>query len=701
MSDPVATIHMVSNDGTSVPLSAYQKFVHKRYRLENEFDLRVSRDRMSYLMWYISSYTKMRAPMRVPFAREQVKWLLEPEEAILSEYSLPRIVDAYWRRALAGELNPYADETSYRSLMFWWCGQLSIDQHIEHVLVPDHFVQFMSLPANDQAGELFPASNFLLSQASFNPKAYDCSTPVGRLGSYLKLLMGRRGPYFSLFFPEQVLTFLNAITEHVDQAKGLGLNMAEFGDQLVKRLRKAELYREGHRLARTGRVDLAASTRENDDWETGEAKFKLPRPATKRRKAQFANEAATGERPAFLGDYEVVVIGPIRSQSGLGQATRMSIEALRSVGVEPALVDFYLDNPAPRMLSPENREPDPGKKRINLIHLNAESLPLAPAYLKAGHLRDAINIGYFFWELPTPAPCHYLALDIVDEIWVSSEFNRATYREATEKPVICTGIAVQPLPAFNDVDAAAIRRSFDIPADAFALISTFDSYSFLTRKNPAAAVRAFQAAFRPDENVRLVLKTQNMNGVLGESQAARRIAELRELMAGDDRIILIDETMPFADLIKLKSALDGYISLHRSEGWGYGLIESMQLKKPVIATDFSGNREFCNEETSLLVPWSKRYVKPNEYIFSTPEDYWAEPDIEAAARMIRQLRDDAGLRESLGEGGAKLVAERFSPEAVGKRYLQRLETLLGSRQQAAPVENAPHKVDKRHSRAEE
>lgn len=677
MSDPVGVIHQVSRDGTSVPLSAYQKFVHKRYRLEGEFDLGISRDRMSFIMWYTSSYTKMRAPIRVPFAREQVKWLLEPEADILSDISIPRIVDAYWRRALAGELNPFSEERNYRSLMFWWCGQLAIDLHVEHVLIPDRFVQLMSLPVKEQSSELVPASNFLLNLASFDPEEYDSTTPVARLGSYLKLLMGRHGLYFSLFFPQQVLSFLHGVTEHADQANSLGLNMADFGSELVERLRKARQYREQHRLVRTGRSDVAASTRELDDWETGEAQFKVLRPTTNRRHAQFANEAATGERPAFLDDYEVVVIGPTRTQSGLGQATRMSIEALRSVGVEPALVDFYLDNPAPRMLSPENREPDQGKKRINLIHLNAESLPLAPAYLKAEHLRDALNIGYFFWELPTPAPCHYLALDIVDEVWVSSEFNRATYGDATDKPVICTGIAVQPLPPLTDVDAAEIRRFFDIPEDAFALISTFDSYSFLTRKNPAAAVRAFQAAFEPDENVRLVLKTQNMNGVLGESSAARRIAELRELLEGDERIILIDETMPFTDLIELKSALDGYVSLHRSEGWGYGLIESMQLKKPVIATDFSGNLEFCNDQTSLLVPWTKRRLKPNEYIFSTPEDYWAEPDIEAAAKMIRALRDNVELRKGLGEAGAKLVAEQFSPKAVGQRYLQRLEAMVG------------------------
>jgi len=690
MSDPIAAIHKIQQDEYSrVPLSAYQLFVRKRYRLEDEFDISVNHDRMNFLLWYLSNYTKMRQPMRVPLAAAQIRWLLESEDKTISEFSLPRIVDAYWRRSLAGQVNPYAGADQFRSVAFWWSVQLAPEMNIEHALIPDRFVALLSSLAPEYANQPVPASHFLMNYAGFNPGEFDCGTPVARLASYLKILLGKKGPFYSLFFPKQVLSFLDELAKNPENVAGIGFDLPNFGRELVMRLRVAKAYRERHKLARGGRIDLAASTKSDAHWEIGEEEDKFNKPILKRRSAKFANETAVGTPPAFLADYEVAIIGPTRSQSGLGQATRMSIESLRAVGIEPALVDFYLDNPAPRILTPENRPADPNKKRINLIHLNAESLPLAPAFLKAEHMRDAINIGYFFWELPTPAPCHDLALDIVDEIWVSSQFNLDTYSAACDKPVVCTGIAVEPLPHLGDTDAASIRAQYDIPEDAFAMIATFDSYSFLTRKNPAGSVRAFQAAFGRDENVRLVLKTQNMSGVLGESSAARRIAELRELIEGDDRIILIDETLPFTDLIKLKSASDGYLSLHRSEGWGYGLIESMQLEKPVVATNFSGNLEFCKENTAMLVPWTKRHLKHNDYIFCSPEDYWAEPDIKVAAKMIRHLRDNPDFGKKMGKAAAKLVAEQFAPKAVGTRYVARLEEILKNRQATpAPARTA-------------
>ena len=47
---------------------------------------------------------------------------------------------------------------------------------------------------------------------------------------------------------------------------------------------------------------------------------------------------------------------------------------------------------------------------------------------------NAYNIGYFFWELPQPARVHALSLHVLDEIWVSSEFNREAYARLTDKP---------------------------------------------------------------------------------------------------------------------------------------------------------------------------------------------------------------------------------------------------------------------------
>ena len=47
-----------------------------------------------------------------------------------------------------------------------------------------------------------------------------------------------------------------------------------------------------------------------------------------------------------------------------------------------------------------------------------------------------------------------------------------------------------------------------------------------------------------------------------------------------------------------------YVSLHRSEGYGNTLAEAMVRGRPVVATAYSGNLDFMDESTALLVPWT-------------------------------------------------------------------------------------------------
>jgi len=229
-----------------------------------------------------------------------------------------------------------------------------------------------------------------------------------------------------------------------------------------------------------------------------------------------------------------------------------------------------------------------------------------------------------------------------------------------------------------------IRAAYDLPLDATVFMTTFDTYSFISRKNPAATIRAFLAAFgHGAAEVRLIIKTHNLTAVLGEPNARKLVAEIQDLVARDERIILIDQTLPYADLLALKAACDCYVSLHRSEGWGFGALEAMQLGLPVIATAFSGNLEFCTPETAYNVPSRPVYLKPNDYIFVQPGDVWAEPDEAAAAAMMQAVIDDPLAAKAKGMAAKAFVGAHFSQEAVGIRYRARLMEIVkrsGSRE---------------------
>ncbi|WP_371037318.1 glycosyltransferase family 4 protein [Rhodosalinus sp. FB01] len=375
---------------------------------------------------------------------------------------------------------------------------------------------------------------------------------------------------------------------------------------------------------------------------------------------------------------DVQVIGPFAKASGLGQATRLSARILEHTGLSLNCVDFGLDTPAPEGFSSASAVADYRPARGNLSHLNAESIPLVYAY-GPDVFSGAYNIGYFFWELDSPALCHYLALDLLDEIWVSTEYGVSIYQPETEKPVRNVRMCYEEL---GEIDRAAARRFIDrrfrFRGDEFVVLVTFDSFSFVQRKNPVGVLEAFRRAFPDDPDVRLIVKTQNRDFMAYFPNEARIWKRVDAILAEDPRILLMNETLPYDQLLELKAGSDAYVSLHRSEGWGFGMIEAMNLKVPVLCTGYSGNMEFCSEETAWLVDHEEVTLAPDDYIFVRPGQKWAEPDIADAAAKLRALRDDPAAREQKAEAAFRNVRETFSAEAVAQRYGARLREILGS-----------------------
>lgn len=645
-----------------VPMTKYQEYCIRRFKVDAEFDTNQDQGRFQALMWYIEAYANLRLPMRVPFSAEQVRWMLTPDAPYLNARALPRIVDAFARRSLEN-INPYSNEKNFLTLAYWWSIEFAANCGVEHFLIPDIFISALGA-AKPGDSRMFPESAFLARYIEMHSgDAWLTDTPVQRLACYIRVLCAPSGIHHALFFPSKILKTLSNLPDPAVTQDGLlGIGPAEV--DRVKRLAvAATAYATRHKRLRSGRENISAPILDRE-WE------KISKRPAKRPPNYETLPVLDGAGSTFPAP--VRVIGAISSQSGLGQATRMSIESLRSVGVQPQILDFYLDNPAPRTLFYHEAPITPTPGAINIMHLNGESLPLAPAYLKPDLFEGAYNIGYFFWELPQAARCHHLSLELLDEVWVSSDFNLATYSALTDKPVIKVGMAVEDLPVSSE-GRDRIRAAYDLPLDATVFMTTFDTYSFISRKNPASAIRAFLSAFgQGAAEVRLIIKTHNMTAVLGEANANKRLTEILDLISLDERVILIDQTLPYADLLALKAACDCYVSLHRSEGWGFGALEAMQLGLPVIATAFSGNLEFCTPETAFNVPYRPLYLKPNDYIFVQPGDFWADPDEAVAASMMQAVVNDPQAAKAKGAAGKAFVGSTFSQHAVGLRYEARL-----------------------------
>ena len=139
---------------------------------------------------------------------------------------------------------------------------------------------------------------------------------------------------------------------------------------------------------------------------------------------------------------------------------------------------------------------------------------------------------------------------------------------------------------------------------------------------------------------------------------------------------LIARTLSRAEVYELESACDCFVSLHRSEGYGLAVAESMYLGKPVISTDWSATAEFVNAGNGCPVRAPLVTLEKSHGPYAKG-GIWADPDPSHAAEWMRQLGGDRTLATRLGAAARATIEERFAPAVIGARYRARLQAIAG------------------------
>ena len=362
----------------------------------------------------------------------------------------------------------------------------------------------------------------------------------------------------------------------------------------------------------------------------------------------------------------VRIITGDHGESGLSLNARNSLSALKSIGVETAVFAAPLSSPADPAAYDDLGRPPFSTALLHLPpHDAVEVIVRRPPEQARAHL-----IGFFMWETETLPEAHRLGVLLVDEIWTATRYCERIFSAAAHgTPVRIVGHAVrlaEPEPGFDARAWAGVE-----PAD-FVFLFHFDAHSWITRKNPIAIVRAFRLAFGPQTtDVRLIVKLRRSEDA-DLPQWRQWWEEFYEEAAWDDRIIIMRETLNDARMSALTHASDAFVSLHRSEGFGYGLAEAMLAAKPTIATAYSGNLDFTLPGETLLVSAPVRPIRDGEFLYAGPAQAWGEPNLEEAASAMRTLYTDRTLAEQLGRRGRERVIKDCSLDALATRYARAL-----------------------------
>ncbi len=406
--------------------------------------------------------------------------------------------------------------------------------------------------------------------------------------------------------------------------------------------------------------------------------------------------------PLVQRPFGVNLIGHAFEIFGIGEDIRMAARALQAADVPCCVIHHPAANGAAcsdRSLEPLIcSDPEGGPYAFNLVCMAA---PIQARWLRqvgTYPLRERYTISSWPWETQQWPDAWMPLFDVVDELWPSSQFTAAALAGPASEADL--PLHVMPMAAeitepdrfCNAANRAATRKRLGISTETVLFGYGFDLNSTAIRKNPMGALEVFQRAFplphlpatfgresttrQSPVQVSLMIKT---------FPPIRLTAEWEWLQARaseDSRIFLIAESLPRDELLSLYGCCDVFLSLHRSEGFGRGMAEALQLGVDVIATDFGGNTDFCTGPLAHPVRWRKVPIPRGSYPFADGH-FWAEPDLDHAAQLCQQVAEHRQtfvnkLDAAYSSHDTSILAEyreRFCFSDVGARYRTRLESL--------------------------
>jgi glycosyltransferase involved in cell wall biosynthesis len=272
-----------------------------------------------------------------------------------------------------------------------------------------------------------------------------------------------------------------------------------------------------------------------------------------------------------------------------------------------------------------------------------------------GQVRGIHSYG---WE-ETGFPTEYVAafnrkLDIVTVL--SKSVEKILRDNGVRVPIAVTGAGVDHLlrvvPQPPVLDARRFR---------FLHIS-----SCFPRKGIDALLSAYGKAFRDHDDVSLVIKTfPNPH-----NDVAAQIHAWQTRDQHYPHVVVIDRDCSAQELVGLYKSCHAFVAPSRGEGLGLPMAEAMLFDLPVIATNWGGQRDFCDESTAWLCDY--RFTRSQTH-FGQAHSVWADPDIDHLAQLMREVHR---LSPAHRAHRVQAARERVMQELTWDRAAQRTEQAL-------------------------
>jgi glycosyltransferase involved in cell wall biosynthesis len=369
--------------------------------------------------------------------------------------------------------------------------------------------------------------------------------------------------------------------------------------------------------------------------------------------------------------------------SGYGIAADRCMAALEGAGVEvdwePYVPEeregLFYGHGLSRAAAPPARGAD-GERPVVVVHHVPEYFPRVRS-----ERGEAFLVGHTVWETDR-LPRHWReCMEAVDLLVVPCRMNEEVIRRGgVRTPVAVVGHAAPaPLPA-----AAGEEEG---PAGGFpeGTLVFYTIAMWTERKAVYRTVEAFLRAFTARDPVALVVKSSlrdytrpmsERGGLARDGTTGWTLAGLLAQHPEPPPVRLIARDLSDRELAGLHARGDCYVSLCRSEGWGLGSFDAAAYGKPVVTTGFGGQLDYLGE-WPYLVDYRLVRVRDRAGAGSyTPDQRWAEPDVEHGAALLRQIAGEPGAATARAAELGGEIRRRYSPAEVGGAFIEAVEVAL-------------------------
>jgi glycosyltransferase involved in cell wall biosynthesis len=274
----------------------------------------------------------------------------------------------------------------------------------------------------------------------------------------------------------------------------------------------------------------------------------------------------------------------------------------------------------------------------------------------------AYRIGFTMLETDGIPPEWVRQANLMDEVWVPSNFNVATFRDSgVRRPIHVIPLGIDPQYFHPNI------TSYRNP-DVFTFLTVFD---WVERKAPELVLSAFCDEFSAREDAVLVCKVIHPEG---EAPILQQIEGMK-LRKGGGRILLsVNDIIPTYQLGSLYCSADCFVLASRGEGWGMPILEAMACGLPVIATNWSAQTDFFNETNGYPLDVVKLVVVQTKH----PAYHglrWAEPSYEHLRERMRHVYEHREEARNKGLFAATEVRMKWTWDHSARKILERLEQI--------------------------